>query len=57
MEAIINISSSLSLTIGILKFNVAGELKFNDGSESWHDDVILVRQGFNRLICIGIFDG
>ena len=56
MEAIINICSSLSLT-GILKFNEAGELKFNDGSESWHDDVILVRQGINRLICIGIFDG
>ena len=42
MEAIINISNSLSLTIGLLKFNVAGELKFNDASKSWHDDVILV---------------
>ena len=54
MEAIINISSSISWTVGVLKFNLAGELKFKDASKSWHDDVILV-QGFNRLICIGIF--
>ena len=54
MEAIISITSSLSSTVGVLKFNVAGKLKFNDASESWHDDVIL---GFNRLIYIGIFDG
>ena len=39
-EAIINISSSLSSTVGVLKFNVAGELNFNDASESWHDDVV-----------------
>ena len=59
MEAIINISSSLSSAVGVLKFNVAEELKFNDASESWVDDVILVRLpfSFNRLNCIGIFDG
>ena len=42
MDAIINISSSLTSTVGVLKFNAAGELKFNYASESWHDDVILV---------------
>ena len=57
MEAIVNISSSLSLTVGVLNFNVAGELQFNDACESWLEDVILVRQSFNRLIRIGIFDG
>ena len=45
MGAIINISSFISSTVGVLKFNVAGELKFNVVSESWwwHDDVILGR--------------
>ena len=36
MEVIIDISSSLSLTVGVLKFNVAGEKKFKpiqDGGE------------------------
>ena len=32
MEAIINISSSLSSTVGVLRFNVAGELTFNEAS-------------------------
>ena len=43
MEIIINISSSLSSTVVVLKFNVARELNFNDASESWYDNVILVR--------------
>ena len=43
MEAIINISSSLSSTVGVQKFNAAGELNFNDESQSCLNDVILVR--------------
>ena len=44
IEAIINISGSLFPTVeGVLKFDLAGLLKFNNASESWLDDVILVR--------------
>ena len=57
MKAIIYISSSLSSTVeGVLKSNVAEVTKFNDVSDSWLDDVVLVRSGFYRLIYITILD-